>query len=90
MDGFVCFVVVVWWGFGKYFVYYYVWGGVLVNCVCIVEKEGWEIELWIEKGDYVEFFLDFLGWYDMIGLFIVNMDYDSCYKWVFYDCLFMK
>ena len=41
-----------WWGPGKHFVHYYVRSGELVNCVCVVEKKGWEVESWSERGDY--------------------------------------
>ena len=46
----------VWWGPGRHFVHYFVRGGELVNCVCVVEKQGWELESWTERGDHAEQF----------------------------------
>ena len=50
----------VWWGPGKHFVHYYVRGGDYVNCVCVVEKSGWQVESWTERGDLVELQQDLL------------------------------
>ncbi len=74
-----------WWGPGKHFVHYYVRGGALVNCVCVVEKEGWEIESWTERGDHAELKQDYAGWHETIQTLIDNMDPDSCYKWALFD-----
>ena len=78
-------VATVWWGPGKHFVHYFVRTGHLVNCVCVVEKEGWEIESWTEKGEYAELVADFDGWHDTIQTLIANMDPNSCYKWALFD-----
>lgn len=75
----------VWWGPGKHFVHYYVRGGDLVNCVCVVEKDGWEVESWIEPGDYDELKTDFAGWHDDIQQLIDNADKNSLFKWALYD-----
>ena len=53
----------VWWGPGKHFVHYYVAGGEFVNCVCVVEKSGWQVESWTELGDVSELREDFVGWH---------------------------
>lgn len=74
-----------WWGPGKHFVHYYVRGGSLVNCVCVVEKEGWEVESWTERGDYAELKADFAGWHDDIQQLIDHADKDSLFKWALYD-----
>ncbi len=74
-----------WWGPGKHFVHYYVRRGALVNCVCVVEKEGWEIESWTEKGDHAELKSDFAGWHETIETLIDRMDPDSCFKWALFD-----
>ncbi len=84
-NGLVRPVAAAWWGPGKHFVHYYVRGGELLNCVCVVEKEGWDIESWTEKGDHAELASDFAGWHDTIETLIANMDKDSCYKWALYD-----
>ena len=78
----------VWWGPGRHFVSYYVRRGALVNCVCVVEvveKDGWKVESWTERGDYAELKADFAGWHDDIQSLIENMDRDSLYKWALYD-----
>jgi len=74
-----------WWGPHKHFVHYYVCGGALVNCVCVVEKQGWEIESWTERGDYAELKADFAGWHADIQRLIDNADRDSLFKWALYD-----
>ena len=74
-----------WWGPGKHFVHYYVRSGDFVNCVCVIEKTGWEVESWTEKGDHAELKRDFEGWHDTIGCLIEAMEPDECYKWALYD-----
>ncbi len=75
----------VWWGPGKHFVHYYVRGGELVNCVCVVEKEGWEVESWTERGDQSELRSDFSGWHETVQTLIDNMDREACFKWALFD-----
>ncbi len=74
-----------WWGPRKHFVHYYVRGGELVNCVCVVEKEGWEVESWNERGDRAELAEDFAGWHQTIQVLIDNMDPEACFKWALFD-----
>ena len=74
-----------WWGPGKHFVHYYVRGGTLVNCVCVVEKSGWEVESWTSRGAYDELKSDFAGWHDDIQMLIDRADRDSLYKWALFD-----
>jgi salicylate hydroxylase len=74
-----------WWGPGKHFVHYYVRGGELVNCVCVVEKSGWEVESWTERGEYAELKGDFAGWHDTIQTLIDLADKDSLFKWALFD-----
>ncbi|MFT7221008.1 MAG: salicylate hydroxylase [Candidatus Azotimanducaceae bacterium] len=75
----------VWWGPGKHFVHYYVRGGDLVNCVCVVEKTGWEVESWTESGDVSELHADFSGWHGDIQQLIDHIDDASLYKWALFD-----
>jgi len=75
----------VWWGPGKHFVHYYVRRGALVNCVCVVEKAGWKVESWTERGHHAELARDFAGWHEPIQRLIDNMDPDSCYRWALFD-----
>jgi salicylate hydroxylase len=74
-----------WWGPHKHFVHYYVRSGELVNCVCVVEKKGWEVESWTERGEYSELKKDFTGWHEQIQTLIDYADRDSLYKWALYD-----
>ncbi len=75
----------VWWGPGKHFVHYYVRRGELINCVCVVEKDGWEVESWNERGDHAELKRDFAGWHPIIQTLIERMDPDACFKWALFD-----
>ena len=84
-DGLVKPMSTVWWGPGKHFVHYYVRGGEFVNCVCVVEKEGWDIESWTERGEYAELKADFEGWHANIQTLIDSADHGSLYKWALYD-----
>ena len=84
-EGFVRPVSSNWLGPGGHVVHYYVRGGELVNCVCVVEKEGWERESWTERGDIGELKEDFAGWHDGVTRLIGAMDPDACYKWALFD-----
>ncbi|MEM7017860.1 MAG: FAD-dependent monooxygenase, partial [Pseudomonadota bacterium] len=84
-EGLILPMSTVWWGPNKHFVHYYIKGGELVNCVCVVEKHGWEVESWTERGDYDELKADFSGWHDDIQMLIDQADRDSLYKWALYD-----
>ncbi|HIG42605.1 MAG: FAD-dependent monooxygenase [bacterium] len=74
-----------WWGPGKHFVHYFVRGGEMVNCVCVVEKKGWEIESWTQRGELEELVRDFAGWDPTITSLIRLMNPDGCYKWGLFD-----
>lgn len=74
-----------WWGPGKHFVHYYVRGGSLVNCVCVVEKEGWEVESWTTPGDLAELQNDFSGWHSDIAQLLSHADQGSLFKWALFD-----
>ena len=74
-----------WWGSGSHFVHYFVRRGELVNCVCVVEKRGWEVESWNERGTYDELKEDFTGWHENIQTLIDKADRDSLYKWALFD-----
>ncbi len=78
-------VASIWMGPRKHFVHYYVRGGSLINCVCVIEKAGWEIESWTQRGDHVELARDFEGWHATVRALIDNMDPDACYKWALFD-----
>ena len=78
-------VASVWWGPRRHFVHYRVRGGALVNCVCVVEKSGWEREGWLERGERHELKGDFAGWHRNIQTLIDCMDADSLYRWALCD-----
>jgi len=78
-------VAALWWGPNKHFVHYYVRRGELVNCVCVVEKAGWEIESWNTRGDLAELKRDFAGWDETIQVLVDNMIPDACFKWALFD-----
>ena len=75
----------VWWGPGKHFVHYYVRRGELVNCVCVVEKDGWTTESWTEPGELAELKADFAGWHTDLQTLIDAIDEASLYKWALHD-----
>ena len=74
-----------WWGPHKHFVHYYIRGGQLVNCVAVVEKDGWQVESWTEHGNYSELKADFAGWHSDIQTLIDQADRSSLFKWALYD-----
>ncbi len=84
-DGLIRPMSTVWWGPHKHFVHYYVRRGELVNCVCVVEKAGWEVESWTARGDYDELKADFSGWHTDIQTLIDNADRNSLFKWALHD-----
>ncbi|MBH80415.1 MAG: monooxygenase [Gammaproteobacteria bacterium] len=75
----------VWWGPGKHFVHYNVRQGEWVNCVCVVEKSGWEVESWTEPGEHAELRADFAGWHPIVRALIEAADPTTCYKWALFD-----
>ena len=81
-------VATVWWGPRRHFVHYYVRGGTLVNCVCVVEvgrESGWEVESWTERGELAELQAEFAGWHEAVQTLIERMDADSLHKWALFD-----
>ncbi len=75
----------VWWGPHRHFVHYFVRRGELVNCVCVVEKTGWEVESWTARGAHHELKADFAGWHPDVQRLIDHADPDSLYKWALFD-----
>ncbi len=75
----------VWLGPRRHFVHYYIKDRELVNCVCVVEKNGWEVESWTELGEQDELKADFNGWNDEIQTLINLVDRNSLYKWALHD-----
>jgi salicylate hydroxylase len=75
----------VWWGPGGHFVHYYVRNADLVNCVCVVEKTGWEIESWTQRGMQHEIKSAFTGWHRNVQQLIDNIPDDDLFKWALFD-----
>lgn len=84
-EGLVAPAATVWLGPGKHFVHYYLRGGTLVNCVCVVEKTGWEEESWSARGDHAELAADFADWHENVRTLVDAMDPDSVFKWALFD-----
>ena len=83
--GLVAPAATVWLGPGKHFVHYYLRGGTLVNCVCVVEKSGWEEESWTSRGDHAELAADFAGWHEDVCALVDAMDPETVFKWALFD-----
>jgi len=78
-------VATVWWGPHRHFVHYPVCHGSLINCVCVVEKCGWEVESWSERGQHAELVCDFDGWHETVTRLIACLDRDACFKWALFE-----
>lgn len=78
-------VCTVWMGPQRHFVTYYVKQARLINFVAVVEKQGWEVESWAEKGNKSELRADYSGWHNTIQQLIAAADPDQCYKWALLD-----
>lgn len=74
-----------WWGPGKHFVHYYVRAGELVNCVCVVEKQGWQEESWTARGQHDELREDFAGWHPVIEQLVDRADDNALFTWALFD-----
>jgi len=68
-----------WVGPGRHVVTYPLRRGKLVNFVGVVEREGWEIESWTERGSHEQCAADFAGWHADVHALINNIDVP--YRW---------
>lgn len=84
-DGLVRPMATAWWGPGAHFVHYFVRHGESMNCVGVVDKTGWEVESWTERGDRAEFAADFAGWHDDVRRLIDHAERESLFKWALHD-----
>ena len=75
----------VWLGPNKHFVTYHVNGGKNLNCVCLVEQDGWLNESWSEKGDIEELKRIYKGWNRKIGTLLEYVDPNTLYRWALHD-----
>ena len=76
-----------WWGPGKHLVHYYVCGGAMVNCVCVVENATWRSESWTQGGDKQALQADFADWHENIQTLLHLTDPHKCFKWALFDRL---
>ncbi len=75
----------IWLGPNKHFVTYYVNGGKNLNCVCLVEQNGWLNESWSEKGDIEELKMIYKGWNRTIRTLLEYVDPNTLYRWALHD-----
>lgn len=71
-----------WIGPTSHVVVYPIRRGELINVVAHVERDDWQVESWIERGDQDEFAADFPGWHNDIHELIRNIDIP--YKWALF------
>jgi salicylate hydroxylase len=74
-----------WMGPRAHVVTYYLRAGQLVNIVAVVEKSGWEVESWTERGEKSELLSDFAGWHPTVQALLEAIDPDACFKWALFD-----
>lgn len=74
-----------WWGPKKHFVHYYVSGGAMINCVCVVESKQGQEESWSVKGEFSELAQHFGNWHTTIKTLLEHMDKDNLFKWGLFD-----
>jgi len=68
-----------WVGPGRHVIHYPLRGNTLVNLVAAVEREGWEVESWSQRGTTEEFLADFVGWHEDVQTLIRAVQVP--YKW---------
>ena len=77
----------VWLGPNKHFVQYHVKNGSMLNCVCLVEQEGWTNENWAERGNIEELKELYKGWHDSLQTLLEYSNPESLYRWALHDRL---
>jgi len=68
-----------WVGPGAHVIHYPLRGNNLINFVGAVEKSGWQVESWSERGTLEECLGDFAGWHEDVRTLISAIDIP--YKW---------
>lgn len=68
-----------WVGPGAHVIHYPLRGHKLVNFVGAVERSGWQVESWSERGTLAECLSDFQGWHEDVRTLISAIDIP--YKW---------
>lgn len=74
-----------WLGKGAHFVHYYVRSGELLNFVAIVERDDWQVESWLERGDKVELRAAFKSWHPQVRAIIEQANPESLFRWALFD-----
>ena len=72
-----------WIGQGGHFVHYYLRRGELVNCVGVLEGQGWSAESWSAEGDQADFLRDFDAWHEDLKVLIRSAE--RCFRWGLFD-----
>ena len=75
----------VWLGPKKHFVSYHVSGGKNLNCVCLVEQDGWTNESWSERGNIEDLREIYNGWNQTIETLLKIANPNSLYRWALHD-----
>ncbi len=57
----------------------------MLNCVCVVEKSGWEVESWTQRGDHAELRTTSPAGTKRFAELIDQMDPQACFKWALFD-----
>jgi salicylate hydroxylase len=68
-----------WVGPGAHVIHYPLRAGRLVNFVGVVERDGWMVESWSERGEREDCLRDFKGWHDDVQALIGAIE--TPYKW---------
>jgi salicylate hydroxylase len=68
-----------WVGPGAHVIHYPLRGNGLINFVGAIEKSGWQVESWSERGTLEECLADFEGWHEDVRTLISAIDIP--YKW---------
>jgi salicylate hydroxylase len=68
-----------WVGPGAHVIHYPLRGHKLINFVGAVERDGWQVESWSERGTIDECLADFDGWHEDVRTMISAIDIP--YKW---------
>ncbi len=68
-----------WVGPGAHVIHYPLRGHKLINFVGAVERDGWQVESWSERGTIDECLADFAGWHEDVRTLISAIDVP--YKW---------
>ena len=75
----------VWLGPKKHFVSYHVSGGKNLNCVCLIEQEGWKNESWSERGNIEDLREVYNGWNQTIETLLKIANPNTLYRWALHD-----